>query len=115
MPEITPRQFFAAHAPPEVPDWFKVNPLPRPAQPEIPAVLAPYDKPVRHWMREYDQPLDVYLPDTATSAVLEAAAQFEKEWAAWHADRQRISRLDQERTYAKWRWYYADLVLSYQG
>lgn len=100
------RDYFAARAPGEIPNWFKhVSPVkdfkPLPSWQELP--LKEDQNQVRDWMSDgcYD------LPDNL-SWFQEAFVKYRAAYAVWE-EADKIAR------YFQWRWYYADTMLQTQG
>jgi hypothetical protein len=97
------RQYYAAHAPAEIPDWFEFTPAtPRPAMPDKFTELTDEQ-------RNQLEGLGDWLEETQVDLeVVEFARRLQKareETKAWHLAKE-------SGRYIAWRWHYADMMLS---
>lgn len=104
------RDYFAAHAPDDIPFWFTGPDLPEPPKPVPPPEIADY---VRKWWFD-NEPSDLvgFLPDDAPIEHHEMADAFQNENVA-HCDAIENRRNQLViRKYFAWRWYYADMMIE---
>lgn len=97
---MTLRTYLAAHAPAQVPEWFQIEPLPRP---EIPQVIADLDPGQRTMAQTcVDQQWE---PDDALRPAVEALKNYYRGMAAW-------KQQEALRRVAAWPWAWADATLK---
>lgn len=105
---ISRRDYFAAHAPAEIPDWFEpTGPLglwKNPEPPERPAGVSD-----REWYN-----LRTYAPEP-DDADAPAVAAWKAAWRATRAERERERQAAEMRRLARWRWAWADAMLHCGG
>lgn len=114
-PGIDTIDYFAAHAPDEIPLWFKPEPLKRPLKPNPDPVIAGLAK---SWLKDpcYDFP-SIFDQESGeySTEYRRIAEAFEKAISDWNEENRRIDRLESERRYFQWRWYYAEQMLEHRG
>jgi hypothetical protein len=114
---LTLRDYFAAQAPDDIPDWFVIDA----DEPLLPMVLSTsaalnmqpgyadlsetLKKELREWMNDCSWELDEPNQSTIGRAALRAIKE-----SADARDSERRAR--KERRYFAWRWYYADAMLA---
>lgn len=102
---MTLRDWFATHAPAEIPFWFKHTPLPRPAPAPGWDTLATdeHKETARNWLASEDREIDE-LPDELRpwgESVLAASVAI--------ADWQQANNVA---AFIQWRWAYADAMIA---
>ena len=118
MNTVTPRDYFAAHAPIEIPKWFDYkHPTKEPEEPvnainEVPTEVKDI---ARIWLKESRLSKCTMLTervaglDTMTKI---ACAIFEKSWMDYHENSRKYLVNKDESKFFAWRWYYADQMMS---
>lgn len=100
----TLRDYFAAHAPSEIPSWFdEYKEIKAPSKPTPPPHATPEQRrTAAFWIGDpcYDLEGDPILE------------QFQRDYAAWVKKVHEVSRLNKSARYIAWRWYFADQMLS---
>lgn len=105
---ITPREYFAAHAPAEVPGWFE------PVMPERPAIVCTYRDSWTEKQREQWHALEEFGPEEITDLDAEVFEAREKYEAA-RLELEKWRQLKREQTVAQWPWKWAALVMGARG
>lgn len=103
-PGMSIRQWFAAHAPTEIPHWFEHEPPSRASIPRLVTVddvtLPEHKKIVKDWL--CDAVCD--LPEELTWFV-DMRLAYSEAFDAWERENLRAR-------YFQWRWFYADAMLQ---
>lgn len=101
---MTMRQYFAAHAPHPVPDWFKFRDRePMPIEPEIPTTWTTAQR--DEFVRLKNGEVKEFATDPAVAEFYRPWSQARGDMNAWR-DRQRAAK------FFAWRWYYADMMVA---
>lgn len=102
------RDYFAANAPADPPEWFQpvIDEPPLPEMPPLPPALGNADhaqKVAAHgfFARQY-----------AGSQSYELAKEYEQAFNAWKEQCNQVQFARDERRYFAWRWYYAEKVIE---
>jgi hypothetical protein len=119
--------YFAAHAPDEIPSWFKVEPTPKPEEPKpAPEIEAA----AKEWDGTYDfapcfnqfehdglvgDPPALPPKPKYWSGYRHLAEEYETALNAWNKECVEIDRKDTERLYFQWRWYYGEQMAAHRG
>lgn len=125
---MTLRDWFASHAPAEIPKWFEVEADPLPAKPDPQAFGfgGEHLRAAQQWMRD-DAGADLisFMPshdglrmpksmhwDPYPQSLIEQCRQFQAACRAWSQTVADQQRNHQVKKYFAWRWYYAQQMLA---
>lgn len=98
---LSRRDYFAAHAPMDIPAWFKLDFRPRPELPD-PSTLAPEHR------KQWDGLGDWLSEDEVAPEVL----AFRKRYLAGLEADDRYAQEFSQAEFIAWRWHYADMIIA---
>lgn len=115
--------YFAAHAPEEIPYWFKVEPTTKPEEPMPAPEIADAAK---EWdgtwefaqsFDEHETPRETIFASKPKHWIgyREFAEKYEREYTEWDNACREIDLRDMERRYFQWRWYYGEQMAEHRG
>ncbi len=114
MDSISRMDFFAANAPAEIPEWFKIDPTPISPEPQPDLRI---ESEARSWVCDPHYDFAVCFRETVKDSAFyegyrELAEKYEKAMNAWWKERAEARQKDVEQRYFGWRWYYALLMIE---
>ena len=116
---MTLRQYFAATAPANVPEWFKHKHAPRPKVPSgdvfVPVHLAGRAPELQSLADAWrgDPCYDLrQVEGLWTEEELDALEEYEGRWTRYWEERDYWRGDDERARYFQWRWYYADRMVE---
>lgn len=117
---MTIRDYFAAHAPTEIPSWFEVDGLPEPPRP-VPTLTSIMEEAAARGvvlserdlreLAEWTNDGSWDLPDHLVAVGDAVLARMRKD----KDERERIQRENKAAAYFMWRLHYADRMISYRA
>lgn len=100
---MTLRDYFAAHAPDKIPDWFKGEyAADMPIEPVVPS----------SWSAAQSAEFSDLKEGMLLAAVSPEVADFYGTWKLAHEQRAAWRDRQRARKYFSWRWHYADMMLK---
>jgi len=100
--------FFAAHAPEQIPGWFKVENLELPEQPKYESEVFSDDEKLRIEAESWRKDPIYDLDESTNERLREFAIAWKKHWSEMSQFRKNY---DSRRFFA-WRWYYAKMMIQ---
>lgn len=107
---MTLRDYYAAHAPSEIPEWFETEiDLPELKQPKAWWDYEEGDlkKKLEGWHKD---PIFDFTEEDGQEAM-----EYQKKWDKYRSDRSELRRVKKSIEYIKWRYAYADLMLVHRS
>lgn len=111
---MTLRDYFAAHAPVEIPQWFQITDFPPlPAEPAVPEGLSERGaKLARDWRNDPIFELSNYAADNELPASDEPLlAAYASAMEAWWDAKEEHGRDKEAARFFSWRWHYAAMMV----
>ena len=113
-PGMNGSDFFAAHAPTEIPDWFRPEEIKE--KPEMPIPSPEIFKEAKSWAEHPTYDLEVvFKACDLTDGKRAAARAFQEAMELYWDICREYDQINVEERYFWWRWYYAKMMLKYRG
>ncbi len=101
--EIEKKDFFAAHAPNEIPMWFKHDPFEKPKEPKIWSDYSDAD-PFKNEMKEWHR-------DGSYDIESEEIKFYQKDWEKYFEDMDKWQQEDNANRFYQWRVHFAERMI----